>query len=65
MTRHDDDLLTIEDVAAEKNIPVATLRHMRQNGRGPRFFKIDRRLYIQRSDLNRWIADLRAQGLTR
>lgn len=53
--RHDDELLTIEDVAEILRTPVNTMRWWRQIGRGPQFFTIGRRLYIEVGDLRDFI----------
>lgn len=53
--RHDDELLTIEDVAEILRTPVNTMRWWRQIGRGPQFFTIGRRLYIEVGDLRNFI----------
>jgi Helix-turn-helix domain len=53
--RHDDELLTIEDVAEILSTPVNTMRWWRQIGRGPQFFTIGRRLYIEVGDLRDFI----------
>jgi hypothetical protein len=51
----DEDFLTLAEVAAILRVPVNTLRWWRQRGRGPRFFKIGRRLVTTIGDLKRWI----------
>jgi len=53
--RHDDELLTLDDVAAILMTPVNTVRWWRQIGTGPEFFKIGRRLYTTVGDLRRFI----------
>lgn len=58
--QHDDELLTIEDVAEILRTPVNTMRWWRQIGRGPRFFTIGRRLYIEAGDLRDFIRQQRA-----
>jgi hypothetical protein len=47
----DDDFLTLAEVAAILRIPINTLRWWRQNGDGPRFFKIGRHLLTTIGDL--------------
>jgi hypothetical protein len=49
--RHDDDLLTLDDVAAILRTPVNTVRWWRQEGTGSKVFKIGRRLYTTVGDL--------------
>lgn len=58
--RHDDELLTLEDVAQILKTSEHTVRWWRQQGTGPEFFKIGKRLYIHVGDLRSWI---RAQRL--
>lgn len=57
--RHDDDLLTLDDVAEILSTPENTIRWWRQIRTGPDFFKIGRRLYITAGDLRRWIREQR------
>jgi hypothetical protein len=38
-------------------VPVNTVRWWRQQGTGPRFFKVGRRLVITYGELRRWIND--------
>ena len=51
--RHDDELLTLEDVAQILKTSENTVRWWRQTGTGPEFFKIGRRLYTTVGDLRR------------
>jgi len=53
--RNDDDLLTLDDVAAILTTSPNTVRWWRQQGKGPEFFKIGRRLYTTVGDLRTWI----------
>ncbi|MFN8195957.1 MAG: helix-turn-helix domain-containing protein [Nocardioidaceae bacterium] len=53
--RHDDELLTLDDVAEILRTPVNTVRWWRQEGTGPEFFKIGRRLYTTVGDLRTFI----------
>lgn len=48
-------LLTIDDVAALLNMPVASLRYWRVLGAGPRGFIIGRRLRYRLDDVRAWI----------
>ena len=48
-------LLTIDDVAALVNMPVASLRYWRVLGAGPRGFIIGRRLRYRLDDVLAWI----------
>lgn len=57
--RHDEELLTLEDVAQILRRPENTIRWWRQTGKGPEFFKIGRQLHITAGDLRRWIRQQR------
>jgi excisionase family DNA binding protein len=52
----DTDLLTITEAAALLRTPVATLRWWRHQGTGPASFRIGRRVFYRRRDLEAWIA---------
>jgi len=61
--RPDADFLMLAEVAGVLKVPVNTLRWWRQQGTGPRFFKIGRRLVTTVGDLTTWIEDQkRASG---
>ena len=53
--RHDDELLTLDEVAEILKTSENTVRWWRQIGTGPEFVKIGRRLYTTVGDLRRWI----------
>ena len=55
--RPDADLLTLSDVAAILGVPLNTLRWWRQQGAGPTFFKIGRRLVTTVGDLKAWVEE--------
>jgi len=57
--RHEDDLLTLDEVAEILMTSPNTVRWWRQIGTGPDFFKIGRRLYTTVGDLRRWIREQR------
>lgn len=57
--RNDDELLTIDDVSEILGPSVNTVRYWKQNGKGPKFFKIGRRLYTTVGELRRWIREQR------
>ncbi len=57
--RHDDELLTLEDVAQILRTSENTVRWWRQTGTGRRLFKIGRRLYTTVGDLRRFIRSQR------
>jgi hypothetical protein len=57
--RHDDELLTLSEVAEILMTSDNTLRWWRQIGSGPEFFKIGRRLYTTVGELRRFIREQR------
>jgi predicted DNA-binding transcriptional regulator AlpA len=54
-----EDLLTPVEVAAITRTAVDTLRWWRHVGRGPRSFKIGRKVVYERAEVMRWIAEER------
>ena len=57
--RHEDELLTLDQVAEILQTSPNTVRWWRQLGTGPEFFKIGRRLYTTVGDLRRFIREQR------
>ena len=57
--RHEDELLTLDDVAEILQTSPNTVRWWRQTGNGPEFFKIGRRLYTTVGDLRGFIREQR------
>jgi hypothetical protein len=57
---HDDDLLTLSDVAEILMTSDNTVRWWRQIGTGPAFFKIGRRLYTTVGELRYFIGEQRS-----
>lgn len=49
------DVLSMQQVADELQTPLSTLEAIRKNGLGGRFFRIGRRVYIRRVDLDAWL----------
>lgn len=60
--RHEDELLTLEEVADILQTPVNTVRWWRQIGTGPDFFKIGRRLFTTVGEVRRFIREQRLQA---
>lgn len=54
-TELDDELLTIDEVAALLRAPVATLRYWRYLGTGPRSFRVGRAVRYWRGDVLAWL----------
>ena len=50
-----DELLTLPEVATRLRVPINTVRWWRQQGTGPAFFKVGRRLVTTVGDLQSWI----------
>lgn len=57
------EYLTTDEVADLLRTPVETIRHWRKNGKGPRSFKMGRRVLYARADLDAFIADAMASGV--
>lgn len=47
--------LPIADVALYLDVPLSTLDLLRAKGRGPKCFRIGRRLYVLQSELRAWL----------
>lgn len=50
----DDRLLTTEDVAEHFRTVPATVRYWRHVGKGPRSFKVGRRVLYRETDVRAW-----------
>ena len=50
-----DELLTMEEVAAVVRVPIATLRYWRHLGTGPRSFRIGRSVRYWRTEVHAWL----------
>lgn len=50
--------LPLIEVALFLDLPVSTLDKLRAQGRGPKCFKIGRRLYVRQTDLRAWLDQL-------
>ncbi|MCH7901703.1 MAG: helix-turn-helix domain-containing protein [Acidobacteria bacterium] len=50
-----DPLLSVQDLAAYLEVPVATLYAWRYRRQGPTGFKVGRHLRYRKSDVDRWI----------
>lgn len=53
-------LLTIQDIADEFRVPVATVRRWRFKGTGPPSFKVGRHVRYRREAVDAWVAGLYA-----
>jgi predicted DNA-binding transcriptional regulator AlpA len=56
-TADDDELILTEEAAQIVRLPAATLRYFRHAGKGPRSFRLGRRVVYKRSDLRAWIQE--------
>jgi len=52
-----NQLLTVEDLAAYLEVPVATIYAWRHHRNGPPGFRVGRHLRFRWSDVERWIDD--------
>ncbi len=52
-----NQLLTVEDLAAYLEVPVATVYAWRHHRNGPPGFRVGRHLRFRWSDVERWIDD--------
>ncbi|HSV41638.1 MAG TPA: helix-turn-helix domain-containing protein [Nocardioidaceae bacterium] len=52
-----DELLTMEEVAAVVRVPIATLRYWRHLGTGPRSFRIGRSVRYWRTEVALWLEE--------
>lgn len=57
MTEHQDELLTITEVAEIVRVPVATLRYWRHRGEGPHSFRVGRAVRYWRGEVIAWLHD--------
>lgn len=48
-------VLPLADAAMYLDLPLSTLDKLRATGRGPRVFRLGRRLYVRGSDLRTWL----------
>lgn len=54
-THTNDELLTMQEVAAVVRVPLATLRYWRHLGTGPRGFRVGRSVRYWRTDVHAWL----------
>ena len=52
-----DPLLSVQDLAAYLDVPVATIYAWRYRRQGPTGFKVGRHLRYRKSDVDRWISE--------
>ncbi len=58
-----DEWLSLQQIAGEIGVPLASLYNQRSRGVGPRGYRIGRHIRVRRSDLNEWLEKQRdAQG---
>lgn len=50
-------ILTLEEVGERLRMPLNTIRYMRAQGRGPRTWKLGRRVVAYEDDVEAWIAE--------
>ncbi len=61
--QHEDDLMTLPEIAELVRAPLASVRHWRRQGTGPRTFRLNRRVVAKRSDVLSWIDEKRHEQL--
>jgi predicted DNA-binding transcriptional regulator AlpA len=59
-----DEFMTTEEVAGVVRRSPETIRWFRHVGKGPRSFKIGRRVLYSRIDVEQWIAEAREEGVS-
>lgn len=47
--------LPLSDAALFLDLPLSTVDKLRAQGKGPRVFKLGRRLYVRQTDLREWL----------
>lgn len=55
-----NDLLTVEEVAAELRVRPKTLLNWRSSGIGPRGFRVGGTVRYRRAEVHRWLAEQEA-----
>lgn len=58
-TDHDEELITVLELAELLRIPAATLRYWRHLGTGPRSFRVGRHVRYYRTDVDSWLQQQR------
>ena len=47
--------LPLADIALFLDLPLSTVDKLRAQGKGPKCFKLGRRLYVRQTDLREWL----------
>ncbi len=47
--------LPVADIALFLDLPLSTMDKLRATGKGPRMFRLGRRLYVRQADLRDWL----------
>ncbi|MGY1705522.1 helix-turn-helix transcriptional regulator [Geodermatophilus sp. SYSU D00697] len=50
-----DNLMTVQDVAAYLGVPVATVYQWNSRGQGPRRYRLGKHVRYRRADVDAWI----------
>jgi predicted DNA-binding transcriptional regulator AlpA len=53
----DDEMLTLKEVATQLRVPEATLRYWRNQGKGPRGFRLGRSVRYWRTEVALWVEE--------
>lgn len=56
--QHTKPYLTIDDLAAELQVPKKTIYHWRTQGAGPRGFTVGKHVRFRRVDVDTWVDSL-------
>lgn len=51
------DLLNLPEASQFTRVPEATLRYWRSQGTGPPSFKLGRRIFYRKADVDAWLAE--------
>lgn len=57
----ENENMTMPEVAAWTRLPLETLRYYRQIGKGPKSFKLGKKVLYARSEVAAWIAAAKAE----
>jgi excisionase family DNA binding protein len=58
-------ILTVPELASYLGVPVSTVRYWREQGRGPRGFRVGKRLYFSAEAVTDWLEDQKQDGGSR
>jgi hypothetical protein len=50
--------LPLSDIAVYLDLPLSTVEKLRSQGKGPKCFRLGRRLYVRQIDFREWLDDM-------